>query len=98
MKIVFQHTHVTVRPVQYHGTVIIGVFFPYHPELVRHIKKVRDTSFSTTLCCWMTPYRDTIEQEIQSVWEGQATFDFSLLRVYSGTVIKAAGTLHRLLF
>ena len=83
MKMVYQHPHVTVKPVQYHGTEVIGIFFSYHPELVRLIKKVRDTSFSRTLCCWITPYRETIEQEIQSVLEGQATFDFSLLRKYT---------------
>ena len=83
MKIVRQHTHVTVKPVQYHGTEVIGVFFPYDPELVRLIKKVRDTTFSRTLCCWMIPYREAIEQEIQSIFEGQATFDFSLLRKYA---------------
>src|SRR5687767_11627967 len=80
MNIASKHPLVTVKPVHHHGKQVIGIFFPYHPEVVRLVRKISDTTFSRTLRCWTTPYRESIEQEIQSALEGHATFDFALLR------------------
>ena len=46
------------------------------------MKNIRDAIFSRTLRCWTTPYRESLEQEIESALDGHATLDFALLRDY----------------